>query len=148
MGQLLGWACTVAIGQTIAAIGFPVLIVALIPLRWKVMPRLFSRDELEIMDNMTATNEVVLVSLGGRPELPEVIMEKEKEARDEEGVPPHQPPPGAEEAELRRRPTPTERRASQQEMRRAQRERSNSRFEIEQDRSYGVRRVRSGSVPR
>merc|ERR1712000_258377 len=132
MGQLLGWACTVAIGQTIAAIGFPVLIVALIPLRWKVMPRLFSRDELEIMD-------------------------KEKEARDEEvamtstseeGLPPHQPPPGAEEAELRRRPTPTERRASQQEMRRAQRERSNSRFEIEQDRSYGVRRVRSGSVPR
>jgi hypothetical protein len=48
------------------------------------MPRLFSRDELEIMDNMTATNEVVLVSLGGKPELPEVIMEKEKEARDEE----------------------------------------------------------------
>jgi len=152
--QLLGWACTVAISQTIAAIGFPVLIVALIPFRWKVMPRLFSRDELEIMDNMTATNEVVLVSLGGKPELPEVIMEKEKEARDEEvaitstseeALPP--PPPDAE-AELRRRSTPTERRASQQEMRHAQRERSNSRFEIEQDRSYGVRRVRSGSVPR
>jgi hypothetical protein len=143
----------VAISQTIAAIGFPVLIVALIPFRWKVMPRLFSCDELEILDNMTATNEVVLVSLGGKPELPEVVMEKEKEARDEEvamtstseeGLP---PPPDAE-AELRRRPTPTERRASQQEMRRVQRERSNSRFEIEQDRSYGVRRVRSGSVPR
>ncbi|KAJ9502199.1 hypothetical protein H2202_002263 [Exophiala xenobiotica] len=149
--QLLGWACTVAISQTIAAIGFPVLIVALIPFRWKVMPRLFSRDELEIMDNMTATNEVVLVSLGGKPELPEVVMEKEKEARDEEvaitstsegGLPPPPPP------ELRRRPPPTERRDSQQEMRRAQRERLNSRFEIEQDRSYGVRRVRSGSVPR
>ncbi|KAI9834096.1 MAG: hypothetical protein M1819_003381 [Sarea resinae] len=77
--QLLAVACTVAISQTIAAIGFPVLIVALIPLRWVVIPRIFTVEELEIMDSLTATNEVVLASLGGRPEMPEkILLEKEK----------------------------------------------------------------------
>ncbi|KAL9007906.1 MAG: hypothetical protein Q9173_006914 [Seirophora scorigena] len=84
--QLLGWACTVAISQTIAAIGFPVLIVALIPFRWVVMPRLFERRELQVLDRFTATNEVVLVSLGGRPEMPEEKRERLKLGRDEEGV--------------------------------------------------------------
>jgi len=68
---------TVATSETIAAIGFPVLIVTLIPSRWVVKPRLLSRDELEILDAMTATNEVVLVSLGRRVELPEVRLEQE-----------------------------------------------------------------------
>lgn len=79
--QLFGWATTVAVSQTIAAIGFPVLIMALIPLRWKVLPHLFRRDELEIMDNLTATGEVVLVSLGGRPEMPEDRMCRVKEEK-------------------------------------------------------------------
>ncbi|MBA7489671.1 hypothetical protein ES702_00205 [subsurface metagenome] len=79
--QLLGWACTVAISQTIAAIGFPVLIMALIPLRWKLLPRLFTREELEIMDDMTVTGEVVLASLGGKPELPENKLARIKEEK-------------------------------------------------------------------
>ncbi|KAL8954432.1 MAG: hypothetical protein Q9193_007250, partial [Seirophora villosa] len=84
--QLLGWACTVAISQTIAAIGFPVLIVALIPFRWLIMPRLFERRELEVLDRLTATNEIVLVSLGGRPEMPEERKERLRLRRDEESV--------------------------------------------------------------
>ncbi|KAK5093412.1 hypothetical protein LTR70_004772 [Exophiala xenobiotica] len=79
--QLLGWATTVAISQTIAAIGFPVLIMALIPLRWKFLPRLFTREELDIMDDLTADREVVLVSLGGKPELPEDRLMRGKESR-------------------------------------------------------------------
>ncbi|KIX02919.1 uncharacterized protein Z518_08862 [Rhinocladiella mackenziei CBS 650.93] len=52
--QLLIWPA-VAISQTMVAIGFPVLIVALIPFRWV---RLFSRGKLGILDNVTATYEV------------------------------------------------------------------------------------------
>lgn len=74
--QLLGWGSTVAISQTIAAIGFPVLIVALIPLRWVGLPKIFTAHELQILDELTATNDVVLVSLGGKPEMPEVVKEK------------------------------------------------------------------------
>lgn len=82
--QLLGWAVTVAISQTIAAIGFPVLIMGLIPLRWKILPRLFTRDELDILDNLTADGDVVLVSLGGKPELPEDRMLEKKKSNDVE----------------------------------------------------------------
>lgn len=81
--QLFGWAATVAISQTIGAIGFPVLIMALIPLRWKILPRLFTREELDVMDNLTADGEVVLVSLGGKPELPEDRLLRMKESRQE-----------------------------------------------------------------
>lgn len=88
--QLSGWATTVAISQTIAAIGFPVLIMALIPLRWKVLPRLFTREELDIMDDMTATANVVLVSLGGKPELPEDRMHRQKQEKSD-----HEDPEGA-----------------------------------------------------
>jgi len=82
--QILGWATTVAISQTIAAIGFPVLIIALIPLRWMLLPRLFTKEELEIMDHLTADGEVVLVSLGGKPTLPEDRMLNEKGDRQDE----------------------------------------------------------------
>jgi boron transporter len=68
--QVLGVAVTVAISQTIAAIGFPVLIIALIPLRTWVMPRWFSRRELGVLDDLTANNKAVLASLGGRPDMP------------------------------------------------------------------------------
>lgn len=69
--QLIAVAATVAISQTIGAIGFPVLIMSLIPFRWIVMPRLFSVEELEVLDAPTADAEVVLVSMGGQPEYPE-----------------------------------------------------------------------------
>jgi boron transporter len=65
--QCLGVTLTVAISQTIGAIGFPVLIIALIPLRWKVIPRWFTAKELRLLDEPTAKSEVVLASLGGRP---------------------------------------------------------------------------------
>ena len=75
--QALGIASTVAISQTIAAIGFPVLIIALIPLRWMVLPRLFEARELRVLDAPTATSEVVLASMGGRPRMPEDRHEEE-----------------------------------------------------------------------
>ncbi|PVH96777.1 anion exchange family protein [Periconia macrospinosa] len=65
--QILGVAVTVAISQTIAAIGFPVLIIALIPFRTFIMPKWFSSKELFALDALTANNRAVLASLGGRP---------------------------------------------------------------------------------
>ncbi|KAF2637271.1 HCO3 transporter family protein [Massarina eburnea CBS 473.64] len=67
MLQIIGVAVTVAISQTIAAIGFPVLIIALIPLRTFLMPRWFSVEELSVLDDLTANNKAVLASLGRRP---------------------------------------------------------------------------------
>jgi len=69
--QALGVLSSVAISQTIAAIGFPVLIIALIPLRWKLLPKMFTAKELTVLDALTADNEVVLASLGGKPKMPE-----------------------------------------------------------------------------
>lgn len=76
--QILGVGFSVAISQTIGAIGFPVIIISLIPLRWVVMPHLFTRRELAVMDALTADSDVVLSSLGGKPEMPEVRLEREK----------------------------------------------------------------------
>lgn len=69
----------VAVSQTIAAIGFPVLIIALIPVRWVLFPRWFTVEELEAMDALTAESDVVLASLGGPPEYPEVRLRRERE---------------------------------------------------------------------
>ncbi|GAB7350870.1 hypothetical protein MBLNU459_g1391t4 [Dothideomycetes sp. NU459] len=76
--QILGVGFSVAISQTIGAIGFPVIIISLIPLRWVVMPHLFTRRELAVMDALTADSDVVLSSLGGKPVMPEVRLEREK----------------------------------------------------------------------
>lgn len=65
--QIFGVAATVAISQTIAAIGFPVLIIALIPLRVVLMPKWFTNRELCVLDDLTAHHKEVLGSLGGRP---------------------------------------------------------------------------------
>jgi len=82
--QFFGITATVAVSQTIAGIGrlcdfentssrtltragFPVLIIALIPLRWNILPMMFTAKELRIMDAPTADNDVVLASLGGKP---------------------------------------------------------------------------------
>ncbi|KAI9808754.1 MAG: hypothetical protein M1825_003906 [Sarcosagium campestre] len=67
--QCFGISITVGISQTIAAIGFPILICALIPFRWNVMPRFFKIRELEVLDDLTANGEVVLASLGGPPQM-------------------------------------------------------------------------------
>ncbi|KAF2267808.1 HCO3 transporter family protein [Lojkania enalia] len=85
--QILGVAVTVAISQTIAAIGFPVLIIALIPLRTWVMPRWFSKKELGVLDDLTANNKMVLASLGGRPEMDwEEDKDEDEEGRRAEGM--------------------------------------------------------------
>ncbi|KAM0242831.1 hypothetical protein ACHAP5_007165 [Fusarium lateritium] len=69
--QLVGVAACVAVSHTLAAIGFPVLIILLIPLQILIVPRWFTLQELQILDDFTATNKTVLASLGGKPALPE-----------------------------------------------------------------------------
>lgn len=53
--ELVGFGATFAITQTVAAIGFPVFILALIPVRALLLPRLFSPDELGLLDGPTAS---------------------------------------------------------------------------------------------
>ncbi|KAF2150251.1 hypothetical protein K461DRAFT_281488 [Myriangium duriaei CBS 260.36] len=75
--RIFAVAASVAISQTIGAIGFPIIILALIPLRWKIYPRWFTKEELEVLDSPTADADVVLASVGGRPTMPEVRREQE-----------------------------------------------------------------------
>ncbi|KAI2917528.1 hypothetical protein CBS147371_4728 [Aspergillus niger] len=70
MCQVVGVAACVAISQTIAAIGFPILIIGLIPFRVWVIPRSFGVEELGVLDGLTADGEAVLCSLGGPPRFP------------------------------------------------------------------------------
>ncbi|KAH8978463.1 HCO3 transporter family-domain-containing protein [Lactarius akahatsu] len=54
--QLVAFGATFAITQTIAAVGFPVIILLLIPLRTLIVPRMsFSSEELGILDRPTAS---------------------------------------------------------------------------------------------
>ena len=62
--ELIGFAATFAISQTIAAIGFPVFIILLIPLRTWLMPKWFRDDELKALDAPTA-GAFVMESVGG-----------------------------------------------------------------------------------
>ncbi|EGN98127.1 hypothetical protein SERLA73DRAFT_169180 [Serpula lacrymans var. lacrymans S7.3] len=63
--QLISFGATFAITQTIAAIGFPVVILLLVPLRTLLIPRLpFSTEELAILDGPTAS-PFTMESVGG-----------------------------------------------------------------------------------
>lgn len=62
--QWLFFGMTIAISQTIAGIGFPVIIILMIPCRVYVLPRLFSREELETLDAPTADAPAVMASIG------------------------------------------------------------------------------------
>jgi boron transporter len=62
--ELIGFGATFAITQTIAAVGFPVIIFALIPVRALVMPHFFSSHELGILDAPTAS-PFTMESVGG-----------------------------------------------------------------------------------
>lgn len=53
--ELLGFAATFAITQTVAAVGFPVFIFALIPIRALLLPRILRPEELAILDAPTAS---------------------------------------------------------------------------------------------
>ncbi|ODQ50900.1 anion exchange family protein [Saitoella complicata NRRL Y-17804] len=68
--MLLGFAGTFAITQTIAAIGFPVIIMALIPVRTWIFPRWFTSEELAILDAPTAS-AFTMESVGGTHGQPE-----------------------------------------------------------------------------
>ncbi|RYP77631.1 hypothetical protein DL771_000999 [Monosporascus sp. 5C6A] len=74
--QVITVAACVAISHTIAAIGFPVIIMLLMPMRILVLPRWFRLEELQLLDGFTATNKMVLASLGGKPALPEHSKEE------------------------------------------------------------------------
>lgn len=69
--QLANVGICVAISLTLAAIAFPILIILLIPMRVILLPRWFTQKELEVLDDFTADNKMVLASLGGKPSMPE-----------------------------------------------------------------------------
>ncbi|KAJ6781938.1 hypothetical protein PWT90_04096 [Aphanocladium album] len=62
--ELLGFAATFAITQTVAAVGFPVFILALIPIRAVLLPRFFSQEELALLDAPTAS-DFTMEGIGG-----------------------------------------------------------------------------------
>lgn len=54
--ELLGFGATFAVTQTIAAIGFPIIILLLVPVRYFIVPYLgFQKEELEILDGQVAS---------------------------------------------------------------------------------------------
>ncbi|RAL67536.1 hypothetical protein DID88_008291 [Monilinia fructigena] len=65
--QLFGFGATFAITQTIAAVGFPVIIFALIPVRIWVLPKWFTKEELGVLDGATAS-PFTMISVGGNHE--------------------------------------------------------------------------------
>ncbi|KAL4905022.1 hypothetical protein BDW74DRAFT_168148 [Aspergillus multicolor] len=69
--EILPVAACVAISQTIAAVGFPILVIAMIPFRVYILPGWFCADELGILDDLTASNPTVLKSLSEGPQLVE-----------------------------------------------------------------------------
>ncbi|CAM1508263.1 Fc.00g051110.m01.CDS01 [Cosmosporella sp. VM-42] len=71
--ELLGFGATFAITQTVAAVGFPVFIMALIPLRALLLPKIFTPEELALLDGPTAspfTMEGIGGSWGGKDDDP------------------------------------------------------------------------------
>ncbi|OTA92660.1 hypothetical protein M434DRAFT_74261 [Hypoxylon sp. CO27-5] len=62
--ELLAFGGTFAITQTVAAVGFPIIILALIPVRALVLPRVFTAHELAILDAPTAS-PFTMESVGG-----------------------------------------------------------------------------------
>lgn len=62
--ELVGFGATFAITQTIAAVGFPIIILLLIPVRAMVLPRLFRSDELALLDEPTAS-DFTMEGIGG-----------------------------------------------------------------------------------
>ncbi|KAF5979281.1 chloride-bicarbonate anion exchanger [Fusarium bulbicola] len=62
--ELIGFGATFAITQTVAAVGFPVIIFALIPIRALLLPYIFSPEELSLLDQPTAS-EFIMEGIGG-----------------------------------------------------------------------------------
>jgi len=70
--QWLFFGLTMAISQTIAAIGFPIIIVLMIPCRQYLVPLLVPARELTLLDAPTADSPAVMVSIG--PEKKETVV--------------------------------------------------------------------------
>ncbi|KAI1038406.1 hypothetical protein LB503_011259 [Fusarium chuoi] len=62
--ELVGFGATFAITQTVAAVGFPVIIFALIPIRALLLPYIFSPEELSLLDQPTAS-DFIMEGIGG-----------------------------------------------------------------------------------
>ncbi|CAK7220111.1 hypothetical protein SBRCBS47491_004078 [Sporothrix bragantina] len=62
--ELIGFGATFAITQTVAAVGFPVFILLLIPVRAWILPRFFTSEELAALDGPTAS-PFTMESVGG-----------------------------------------------------------------------------------
>lgn len=62
--ELVGFGVTFAITQTVAAVGFPVFILALIPVRALLLPKLLRPDELALLDAPTAS-DFTMEGIGG-----------------------------------------------------------------------------------
>ncbi|KAI9736679.1 MAG: hypothetical protein M1834_000883 [Cirrosporium novae-zelandiae] len=62
--ELISFGATFAITQTIAAIGFPIIIFLLVPFRTFLMPKYFTQQELGILDAPTAS-PFTMESVGG-----------------------------------------------------------------------------------
>ncbi|KAM0452424.1 hypothetical protein ACHAO4_005635 [Trichoderma viride] len=62
--ELVGFGATFAITQTIAAVGFPIIILLLIPVRALLLPRIFHPDELMALDEPTAS-DFTMEGIGG-----------------------------------------------------------------------------------
>lgn len=62
--QLIGFGATFAITQTIAAVGFPIIILLLVPVRTFILPKWFTAEELRILDAPTAS-PFTMISVGG-----------------------------------------------------------------------------------
>ena len=62
--ELVGFGATFAISQTVAAIGFPIIILLLIPVRTSLLPLYFTKEELLILDAPTAST-FTMQSVGG-----------------------------------------------------------------------------------
>ncbi|KAG9250068.1 HCO3 transporter family-domain-containing protein [Emericellopsis atlantica] len=80
--EIVGFAATFAITQTVAAVGFPVFIFALIPIRALLLPKILSQDELGVLDAPTAspfTMEGIGGSWGGRESEETTEVEEENE---------------------------------------------------------------------
>jgi boron transporter len=62
--ELVAFGATFAITQTVAAVGFPIFILALIPIRAFVLPKWFTSEELSLLDAPTAS-PFTMISVGG-----------------------------------------------------------------------------------
>lgn len=55
--------------------------IALTPFRVWIIPKWFSQEELDILDDLTANNKAVLASFGGPPRFPGQPIENYGQAR-------------------------------------------------------------------